>query len=198
VSRQRWGLLTYALLQGMKGPALREQAFVDVSRLFQYAADEVPRLAKHLGGIQRPRISAPRGTSFDVGHLTPSDRTRIPLSQAKRLLLNPVLQNSVELYDNLDLTERVRVRLREVSYADTRSVKNRMSNAVYVDAEALAGAIKPSGAYRVEGAVVIIDIVLVRDGEKLEWLEVRGDVHELDALAKEIVERVLLAIDEMG
>jgi hypothetical protein len=197
-SQYQQGLLTYALLQGMKGPALREQAFVDVSRLFQYAADEVPRLAKHLGGIQRPRISAPRGTSFDVGHLTPSDRTRIPLSQAKRLLLNPVLQNAMELYDNLGLTEHVRVRLREVSYADTRSVKNRMSNAVYIDAEALPGAIKPSGTYRVEGPAVIIDIVLVRDGEKLERLEIRGDVHELEALAKETVERVLLAIDEMG
>lgn len=37
------GLLTYSLLQGMRGAALRDDAFVDVQRLFQYAADQVPQ-----------------------------------------------------------------------------------------------------------------------------------------------------------
>ena len=38
-SRYGQGLLTYALLQGMRGAALRDGEYVDVSPLFQYAAD---------------------------------------------------------------------------------------------------------------------------------------------------------------
>ena len=53
-SRYGQGLLTYSLLQGMKGAALKEDQYVDVSKLFEYAADEVPRLAQNVGGIQRP------------------------------------------------------------------------------------------------------------------------------------------------
>jgi len=53
------GLLTYALLKGMKGTALREGQFVDVSNLFQKVADDVPELAKNIGGIQQPRIAMP-------------------------------------------------------------------------------------------------------------------------------------------
>ena len=36
------GLLTHALLKGMRGAALDREEYVDVSKLFQYAADEVP------------------------------------------------------------------------------------------------------------------------------------------------------------
>jgi len=54
------GLLTYALLQGMRGPALREEEYVDVSKLFQHAADAVPDLALHIGGIQRPGLPLPK------------------------------------------------------------------------------------------------------------------------------------------
>src|SRR5205823_7095414 len=56
------GLLTYSLLESMKGAALRDDEFVDISKLFQYAADRVPQLAQHIGGIQKPMIFAPRGT----------------------------------------------------------------------------------------------------------------------------------------
>ena len=44
----------------------RHGEYVDVGQLFQYAADQVPQLARHIGGIQKPLITAPRGTSFDV------------------------------------------------------------------------------------------------------------------------------------
>lgn len=55
------GLLTYSLLAGMRGAALREEQFVDVGHLFNYAADQVPELAKGIGGIQRPILAVPRG-----------------------------------------------------------------------------------------------------------------------------------------
>jgi hypothetical protein len=36
----------------MKGAALRNDEFVDVSKLFQYAREEVEQLAQNIGGIQ--------------------------------------------------------------------------------------------------------------------------------------------------
>ncbi|MCB0552402.1 MAG: hypothetical protein KDD02_02535, partial [Phaeodactylibacter sp.] len=37
------GLLTYSILQGMSGFKLREDKYVDVALLFEYARDEVPK-----------------------------------------------------------------------------------------------------------------------------------------------------------
>ena len=56
-SRYGQGLLTYSLLLGMRGAALREESYVDVGRLFAYATDEVPSLARGIGGVQRPLLA---------------------------------------------------------------------------------------------------------------------------------------------
>ena len=85
----------------MKGAALREGEYVDVSQLFQHAADQVPQLAKDIGGIQKPLIAAPRGTSFDIGQLKTDDKSLIPLAQVKPMLLRPLLINPDEGDDNL-------------------------------------------------------------------------------------------------
>ena len=62
------GLLTYSLLEGMAGAKLREGEYVDVSELFQYAADEVPKLTHgNNGGVQQPLVFSPGGDSFDIG-----------------------------------------------------------------------------------------------------------------------------------
>src|SRR5215471_10574912 len=80
-SRYAQGLLTYSLLLGMRGAALRENGFVDVSKWFDYATDEVPELAKDIGGIQRPSIAIPLGgSSFDIGQIGDEDKARIPLA----------------------------------------------------------------------------------------------------------------------
>src|SRR5262249_12573540 len=98
------GLLTHALLKGMAGPGLERGEFVDVSRLFQYAADEVPQLARFVGGIQKPLVLAPRGTSFPIGRLRAEDRKAIPLARPLPLLLRPLLTNPEEDGDdNLNL-----------------------------------------------------------------------------------------------
>ena len=92
------GLLTHALLKGMRGAALDRQEFVDVRKLFEYAADEVPQLARNIGGIQKPLIASPRGSgSFDVGQLTKEDKAKVRLAIPKPLLLRPRLTNADEL-----------------------------------------------------------------------------------------------------
>jgi WD40 repeat protein len=77
------GLLTYALLHGMKGAALREREYIDIMSLFQYAADEVPRLGSKADPVQHPQIYAPRGLSFDIGRLGIEERARIALREAR-------------------------------------------------------------------------------------------------------------------
>lgn len=186
------GLLTHALLRGMRGAALREGQFVDVSLLFQHAADEVPRLAEHIGGIQRPHIAAPKGTSFDIGQLSAEDRRRVPLTAPKPFLLQPVLQNVDELFDDLGLETRLRAHLREASYASARGTRAALP-AVYIDADQLAGAIWPRGQYRVRGGDVTVRMALVRDGKRLAEVRVKASRADLDALTERLADALLQA-----
>jgi hypothetical protein len=188
------GLLTYALLQGMRGSALREEQYVDVSRLFQHAADAVPDLATHIGGMQRPVIAAPKGTSFDIGQLNAEDRRQIPMAHSKPILLPPVLLNGELFHDDLNLTDKLRRQLRADSYAALRGAPRRMS-AVYLDAEQLTGAIRPSGTYRVDKNNVQVNLVLVKDGAKLSEVQVQGPQTDLRVLIENLVEAIFQAVE---
>ena len=77
------GLLTYALLQGMKGAALEEGHRVDVVKLFNFASTRVVELAIGIGGIQQPQISSPGRQSFFIGLLSDAEKLAIPLANAK-------------------------------------------------------------------------------------------------------------------
>lgn len=186
------GLLTYALLQAMKGAALREGQFADVETLFQYAADHVPELARGIGGIQRPIIAAPTGTSFDVGQFDEKEKQAIPLAIVKPLILRPILINPDEGTDNLGLIPALRKRLNEESYATIRGGVSQPS-IVYVDADEMPSAVRPSGTYTVEGNRVKVKLVLSRDGQKLTHLEIEGS-NDVDSLAARIVESINQAL----
>ena len=176
------GLLTYALLKGMKGAALRDDQYVDVARLFHNAEDEVPELARHIGGVQQPRIASPGGASFDIGKLLAEDRTEIPLATAKPILLRPEFIN-VQLHrDNLGLSTTLRNRLREESYASTRGGSAEVP-AVFVDQDDFPGAVSPSGDYKVEGTQVQVTLVLARDDRDIAQVHVEGSTNDLNALA---------------
>ena len=141
------GLLTHALLKGMRGAALRQEEFVDVANLFQYAADEVPQLARNIGGIQKPLIAAPRGVSFDVGQLTREDKAKVRLAISKPLVLRPSLTNADEFDgdDTLGLTALLRRKL-----GDNSGLAGR-GTTVYVNADEMPGAIRPGGKYVIAG-----------------------------------------------
>ena len=181
------GLLTYALLEGMKGAALGGEDLVQVSDLFQYAVDEVPLLARHIGGIQRPRIAAPRADPFPIGQLTREDRQRIRLAAAKPMLLRPYLMDQHKLIDTLDLTARLRDRLAE----SRRGTEDRFSvAAVYLDVDDYPDAIRPSGLYRVDGEEVEVRIALARNHKVAAEVDVRGSMNNLDDLADRLVRAI--------
>jgi len=178
------GLLTYALLQGMQGAKLGVGGSVDVAPLFQFVRDQVPLLARGIGGIQEPRIAAPKGDDFPIGQLKPEDRKAIVLSHPKPLILRPLLLDS-QVGDRLNLTSLLGTRLLEESYAAGRG-----GEMVYVDAGDMPGAIQPRGIYTVEGRVVHVKMVLWRDGAKIGTLEIDGVTDDLPSLLTALVTEI--------
>jgi hypothetical protein len=170
-----------------------QEGQVDVTMMFNYAADRVPRLARNVGGIQRPEIRAPLGDtrSFAVGVITEADKREIPLAQVKPLLLRPRLQNRELDYDNLELEARLRQTLREASYVTVRG--RDAATVVFVDADEMPDALKPSGSYVVAGENVSITIRLIRNNQPAATLTVEGIVGD-EKSKVELIEKIVNAI----
>jgi hypothetical protein len=177
-TRYGQGLLTYSLLLGMKGGQLREREYVDVSTLFDFAADKVPEFAKDIGGVQRPIVATPRGgSSFDIGRLTDEDKQKVPLNEVRALFVRASLQDDEERADLLDLSERVNDRLRDLS------AQGGSAPLVFVDAPALPGAHRIAGGYSTTDGLTTVRFKVRRDKEALtDWIEVSGKAEALPAL----------------
>ena len=178
------GLLTYSLLEAMRGAKLREGEFVDVSEWFQHAADKVPQLAGNIGGIQKPLIMAPRGTSFDVGRLLSEDKKLIPLAKVRPMLLRPVMVNpDADNDDDLGLQPLLSKRLLAASSIQGRG-KGESPALVYIDAIEMPNALRPVGTYTVDGDKVRVKLALRRDKKTVTTLEVEGSRQELPELSE--------------
>jgi WD40 repeat protein len=202
-SQYSQGLLTYSLLEGMKlDEGLRDHEFVDVSKWFQYAADEVPMLseAANTGGIQQPVLAAPLGTSFDVGEVDDAIKQAIHLSGAKPFLLRPVLSDSdptLDGDDDLALSVALRKRLDDESFSLTRGGDAPLS-AVFVDSDELPGAIRVRGLYRVQGSEVQVTIGLWRDQEKLDELHVQGSRENIPDFIQQLSDQIEDSIQQVS
>ncbi len=178
------GLLTWSILQGMKGAALRDEQFVDVQKLFQHAADRVPELAKSVGGIQKPLIASPMGTSFVIGQLTTADKQLIPLATVKPMILKAIFQSAVPpKNDAIKLSSLINAALRE------QSANPRGSGIVFVDAEEMPGAYVLSGDYRKQGDNVSIEVYVTSGEMQMGSFTTSGKVSDLPTLAKDIVKK---------
>ena len=114
------GILTFSLIEGIKGAALREDKFVDINTLFQYARERVPALAGEIGGIQEPKVISPLGAeSFDLGELTKEDKEKIPLSTIKPMFIRSNFQDEDEFADVLGLGKAIDQKLIDVSARGT-------------------------------------------------------------------------------
>ena len=90
---------------------IRDGSRLDVSRWFQNASEEVPDLARSIGGIQRPLTAAPSGRTFPIGLLTAEDRRNIPAAKVRSLLLRAEASDS-DQNDPLHLESMLREQLR--------------------------------------------------------------------------------------
>jgi hypothetical protein len=181
-SRFGQGLLTYSLLLGMRGGRLREGEFVDVVDLFGFAAEQVPRLARDIGGIQSPQLASPYGgTSFDIGRVTNEDKPRIPLRSPKPVMVQARIGEQNEFFDALGLEDAVNERLRDTAQSGPDPPLH------FVDAKDFAEAHRIEGRYTIEGQQVRATIKLFQDRTKTSEFEVTGPSDDLAALAERIV-----------
>lgn len=158
-SRFAQGLLTRSLLLGMRGGALRDGRFVDVSSLFEFAADTTSDLAAGVGGIQRPQIFRPTAgsASFDIGMLADeAARRAVPLETARPIFVRSSFQDEDDIDDVLGLGERLDRALREAS------TRGSATDFVQVDARSMPGAIRVSGRYErtTDGLRVTLSLTL--------------------------------------
>jgi len=167
------GLLTYSILQGMKGAALKENKYVDVFTIMAYARETVPKLAEGIGGIQEPQLLIPKSGGFDIGFLETNDKNAIPLANPKTVFVRSTLLNTEDLEDSLGLTEMLNNELSIVASKD----KN--VPLVYFDSAKYPNACKISGGYTVNGGQISIAIKL-RCGKGLK-------TYSLSAINKEVL-----------
>jgi WD40 repeat protein/uncharacterized caspase-like protein len=192
-SRYGQGILTYSLLLGMRGAALREGEFIDVGRLFEFASDRVPQIAKDIGGIQRPLVAIPYGgSSFDIGQLTEPEKQQIPVAKQLPLVLRAHFQDEIRLLDHLGLTKRVNSILRE------KSAMGFQAPLVFLDVDEFPDALVLEGRYRMGGDEVKVTVHLFRNGESIGDFAVDADRSDLLQVAAQIVEGIMAKVQHLN
>jgi hypothetical protein len=186
------GLVTYALLWGMRGGALQDGQFVDVGKLFGFAERHVPILARDLNGLQKPvRFSRQEGGAFYVGEVTAGDRERIPLHTPRPFMLPSRFFDEVQIRDALELEVRIDRRLRDFSEADAHPVF------VFTDAQESSDSYRLDGKYRVKGQQVTVVAKLHYGSEEVATVPLSGATkdEELDALSERIAAEAIRRIE---
>ena len=177
------GLLTYSLLQGMSGLALTEDKRVDVMRLFQYSRDQVPELAKGIGGVQTPVLAFPTdGSSFDIGIVNAG--VKIPVAQVKPVFIRNVFQEETSFDDVLGLTDALEAHLRKLT------LKGAQADLIYVDVKEYDNAFSLKGRYTVAGDAVTVRGKLYRGKDPKGDFQVTGKKGDVPGLAQLILEKV--------
>jgi WD40 repeat protein/uncharacterized caspase-like protein len=176
------GLLTYALLEGMRGPGVADDV-LQAEKLFRYASGRVPQLAQGIGGIQEPLVSSPRNEPVGVAKLVPGD---VPLKATAALLVRPLLRNAGGDEDDLKLSAAMHKRLSEPGALG--------KGATYVNAEELEDAWRPRGEYTVKGDTVTVTVRLRRDEKVVELPPIEGSKNDLAGLAERLVTATAKAV----
>lgn len=179
------GLLTYSLLQGMNGMAIRktpQASFIDVMNLFQYARDEVPQLAASIDGIQTPMLGFPdQGASFDIGIY--NEGVEIPLASKKPTFIRSNFQNELTFDDDLGIGSLIDQQLQ------LEAGKGAQANLVFVDLNQREGAYSIKGRYTKEAGQITINVRLFSPDGSSEILEIKP-TNNPETIAKMLVRTV--------
>ena len=175
------GLLTYSLLQAMKGAALKENKYVDVNTILSFARDEVPKLANGIGGVQTPQLLIPKSGSFDIGILEDSDKIEIPLAKAKTVFVRSSLVESNEDDDILNISALLDDRLSQIS------ARGNASKIVFFDSRMYPQSCKISGGYYKKEDRIYVNLK-IRCGELIS--EHKVEAENLEKLIDNIIKIV--------
>jgi hypothetical protein len=193
-NRYAQGLLTYALLQGMQGAALEEDR-VEVSKLFGFAQRQVEDLAKGIGGIQRPVMSAPKGQAFPIGLLKAEDRKQIHVATLKPQLLRAQALDRKSLVDSLKLLPALRTELRAASLPVMRGTQQQEPALVYLDSvvDEVPDALIPQVLYESGQGTIKFSIRLLRDNTPVVERSIELPVGTTETLSKALVAEIVAA-----
>lgn len=179
------GILTYTLLEGLKGAALKDESYIDINKLLDYAADRVPVLAEGIGGIQKPQTAYHRDArSFDIGILKQVDKDKIHLPLEKPLFVRSSIQEEKEMYDYLDLTTLLDSELNQQTARGTNAP------IVFIDVKKFSEAYKIVGRYSVDGDNITIKINLIHEKRKFEQIEIKGNKNNKQELINKIIDKI--------
>ncbi len=177
------GLLTYSLLEGMRGLAAFEDERIDISRLFNYARERVPVLAKELRGDQTPLLNMPKGGgSFDIG--INDGRAEVPIAVSKPVFVRSNFQEEEGFHDVLSVAAAVATHFNRLNLGGT-------SPFVYSDISDYPGAFAIKGRYRIEQEKVILTALLYRgDAIRGERIQVEGSKSNIPDLVRKLMTQV--------
>ncbi len=176
------GLLTYSVLQAMRGMALRENKFIDINTLLNYSSEEVPKMAKDIGGIQKPQMLIPKGGSFDIGIIQESDKPLIPLATIKPVFVRTTIIEETKKRDILKIAKEIDDKLNEVSGKGDEN-----NTIIFIDAAEYPESCSISGSYTIAGEMLsFLGSILCGSKEKpikLENVSKEKLVEQIVALA---------------
>jgi len=179
------GLLTYSLLSGIKNQdGLTENKYIDVTRWFNTASDNVKALAKEIGGRQEPQIIG--NASFDVGLVDAEVMNGIKLSMRKKVFARSVFYTGdpTLLIDNLQLANEIDKEL------NNQSAMGKASPLTYIESNTSSDAYSIHGSYEINGNTITVRVSLVQQNKKVGAFETTGSVDSKGDLAKKIVQGV--------
>jgi WD40 repeat protein len=187
------GLLTYALLRGMKGDALLDGSRLEAARWFETAIPAVEKYAAMIGREQKPVKGVPSAAGgVPVGFFPTAVRDRIVVTDPapEILKLAVCFQEPVDgpLRDPLKLRDAIRSELRSL----TGAARGGESGVSYDDnsTEGSADALTPQVRYRAEGAQLKVTVSLLQ-GEKPAGEAVLTVASSPETAAKAIAARML-------
>ena len=107
------------------------------------------------------------------------------------MLLRPRLQNRELDYDNLELESPLRQALREFNYVTTHGRDT--TTVVFVDADEMPDAFRPSGSYVVVGQAITVTLRLIRNNQPVASVTVTGSVRD-EQSKNELIQKLVREI----
>ena len=175
------GLLTYSILQAMSGFKLRNGKYVDISLLFEYARDEVPKMAESIGGIQTPTMLTPGSGSIDIGIF--NEQVHIPLSPKKPVFVRNYFQEETAFDDVLNIGELLESQLQEIT------AKGTQASLIYVDIPKYKDAYSIKGLYGLAEGRVSLQAKLFKGRTPLGDIQAKGQAGQLQELVDEVLKQ---------
>ena len=171
------GLLTYALLSGMRGEGdvLDDEKYIDIVKLFTSVRDRVPVLAKSIREAQTPTLKFPGAASGVLIGQFGSD-AEVPIGIAKPPLLRPVFQLADGYGDPVGINSLMEQMLKEESGRGSRA------QWAYKDLFYAKDCYMLAGRYAEEGEEIAVSAKLFYNKSEVHSFECRVKRDRLSSL----------------